>query len=225
MPNKIHKTTIKNKLGVGQFPVKFDEYISILREQKMSDFFNKTEMIIRLARAQSITLYRCSRWVETKQGIVPEWHHSISWYLLLAQTLNIPLHVFVSTFDLKTEANKVLMYEQKEKFEYEIVSHEYESSVQSLKEKLIDMMRVDRVFSQKIRMVQGREQAKFRKLNNLLLSFAEYCAGAQYAHANNSALFVHDTRRITVIRYLEKRGVIPKVPFVPLLRRNQMLAI
>jgi len=206
MANIIHRNAINREFGLEVFPEKLEKYIDLLSKQKMSDFFFKTDMLMRLMRAQSITLYRCSRWINVNGQIVPEWHSSISWYQSVSETLEIPLQIFVSTFDIKTEENKVLMYEQQEKFGYKIVPSSYEVSVKWWQEHLTHLLSKDEVFAQRIQNVQEREQSKFQKLENLMLSFAEYFTGVEIANRNNSALFIHDTRRIGIIRYMEKKS-------------------
>lgn len=68
--------------------------------------------------------------------------------------------------------------------------------------------------------VQQKEREKFRNEEVFNFHFAELCAAASECFEDNAALFVHDNQRIAILRFLEKVGLIPKIGYLPILRKN-----
>jgi hypothetical protein len=220
MVNIIHKKRVANYFASEIFPNNLNVYLDLLIKNKFSDFFIKTKMLLRFKNAKKITLYRCSRWVILKNEVVPEWNYNLEFYQKIASTLILPLDIRMSVFDLKTKENESLMFLNQEKFSYEIVSDYYAGQVVYWQVILYSLYRDDVVFAKKIENIRVLESAKFKQLEFLMLYFAELCTAISIAKIESSAIFVHDTRRISIINYLEKISIIPKVPFLPLPRRN-----
>ena len=196
------------------------EYLESCEKNKISDFFSKKENIVRISKSNYFSIYRCARWIKEGSLVKPEWYDSLEYYQKITSLFQQNLKVYVSTFDTKGEENERHMYLLRNMFGYTIVGSTYKNAVLKTYSFLTELYENDFIFQKKFNCVKEKEREKFRNKETFLMYFAELITAIQISSQDGCGLFIHDTQRICIVIYLEQIGVIPKIPYLPILRKT-----
>lgn len=199
-----------------------NEYIIFCKKHKVSHFFIKNEMLLRCFKQniQTSIIFRCSRWVTKEDILVPEWFNQVYLYQRISNLTNKNLKIILSVFDTKNKDNIDMMFKYRFKFNYSISGSLYKNEVVVYK-KLLDLKYLnDPIYRSKFDNIAKKERAKFKEYENLSFYFAELCAAVNYSYSKDSTLFIHDTQRVSLVKYLEKICFIPKIGYLPIIRKN-----
>lgn len=197
-----------------------NSYLDYCKTNKVGDFFTKRENLVRLSKSDHGRIYRCSRWVEEETVVIPEWWSAVSQYRATSGFFYSDLKIYLSVFDTKSQENLDKMYKLRSQFDYRITGSAYGKRVKTYYDVLMDLYTSDSMFHGKLDMVRSRERNKFQQIGNLMMHFAELSAAVQESSERGAALFIHDTQRVSVVRHLERVELIPKIGYLPIIRKS-----